>query len=156
MWARSDVLSVTLSVADLAAGDDGGVAGKKKGPRADRPTRRGFTAEYKMAIVAEYEQLTEPGAKGALLRREGLYHSHVIDWTRLRDAGSLNALAAKPSGPKLGKSESDRRTEKLEAENARLAAELAKAKQANEVLGKLAEFLELLSNNSGNDTKQNP
>lgn len=147
---------MTLSVADLAAGDDGGVAGKKNGPRADRPKRRTFTAEYKMAIVAEYEQLTEPGAKGALLRREGLYHSHVIDWTRLRDAGSLNALAAKPSGPKPARSESDRRAEKLEAENARLVAELAKAKQANEVLGKLAEFLELLSNNSGNDTKQTP
>lgn len=147
---------MTLSVADLAAGDDGAVAGKKKGPRADRPKRRTFTAEYKMAIVAEYELLTEPGAKGALLRREGLYHSHIIDWTRQRDAGALNALAAKPSGPKPAKSDSDRRAEKLEAENARLVAELAKARQANEVLGKLAEFLELLSNNSGNDTKQTP
>jgi transposase-like protein len=147
---------VTLSVADLATGDDGAVAGrgKKKGPRADRPKRRNFTAEYKLAIVTEYEQLTEPGAKGALLRREGLYHSHLIDWTRLRDAGSLTALAAKPSGPKPGKSDADRRAEKLEAENARLAAELAKAKQANEVLGKLAEFLELLSKNSGDDSKQ--
>ncbi|WP_405136444.1 transposase [Nocardia sp. NBC_01388] len=147
---------MTLSVADLATGDDGGVAGKKKGPRADRPKRRSFTADYKMAIIAEYEQLTEPGAKGALLRREGLYHSHVLDWTRLRDAGSLNALAAKPSGPKPAKSGSERRAEKLEAENARLVTELAKARQANEVLGKLAEFLELLSTNSGNDAKQTP
>src|SRR3546814_3155211 len=47
-------------------------------------------------------------------------------------------------------------SDKLEAENTRLVAELAKARQANEVLGKLAEFLELLSNNSGNDTKQTP
>lgn len=147
---------MTLSVADLAAGNDGGVVGKKKGPRADRPKRRSFTAEYKMAIIAEYELLTEPGAKGALLRREGLYHSHIIDWTRQRDAGALNALSAKPSGPKSAKSDSDRRADKLEAENARLVAELAKARQANEVLGKLAEFLELLSNNSGNDTKQTP
>ena len=144
-----------MSVADLATEDDGGVAGKK-GPRADRPKRRKFSAEYKAAIIAEYEQATEPGAKGALLRREGLYHSHVIDWTRQRDAGSLNALSAKPSGPKPGKSIEARRAEKLEADNARLAAELAKAKQANEVLGKLAEFLELLSKDSGNDTKQNP
>ncbi|WP_405135594.1 transposase [Nocardia sp. NBC_01388] len=141
---------------DLAAGDDGAVASKKKGPRADRPKRRTFTAEYKQAIVTEYEQSTETGAKGALLRREGLYHSHVLDWTRQRDAGALNALAAKGSGPKPGKSEAERRAEKLEVENARLVAELAKAKQANEVLGKLAEFLELLSNNSGNDTKQTP
>ncbi|MFJ9369420.1 transposase [Nocardia sp. NPDC101769] len=127
---------------------------KKKGPRADRPKRRSFTAEYKAAIVAEYEQLTESGAKGALLRREGLYHSHVIDWTRQRDAGALNALAAKGPGPKPGKSEAERRAEKLEAENARLTAELAKSRQANEVLGKLAEFLELLSKNSGPEDKQ--
>ncbi|MFD3511409.1 transposase [Nocardia sp. NPDC058666] len=147
---------MTLSTADLTTNDDGGVAGKKKGPRADRPKRRTFSAEYKLAIVAEYEQATAPGAKGALLRREGLYHSHILDWTRARDAGLSKTLSPKRPGPKPAKSESERRAEKLEADNQRLVAELAKAKQANEVLGKLAEFLELLSNNSGNDTKQTP
>ena len=79
---------MTLSVADLPT-DDGVVAAKKKGPRADRPKRRSFTAKYKLGIVAEYEALTVSGAKGALLRREGLYHSHIIDWKKLRDAGSV-------------------------------------------------------------------
>jgi transposase len=64
---------VTLSSADLQArGADDVIVGKKKrGPRADRPKRRTFTPEFKLAIVEEYERLSEPGARGALLRREG-------------------------------------------------------------------------------------
>ena len=54
---------MTLSVADLRADDD--VVGRKQGPRAGRPKRRVFSPEYKLAIVAEWEQLTEPGARGA-------------------------------------------------------------------------------------------
>lgn len=92
---------MTLSSADLQAGvaDDGAVGKKKRGPRAGGPKRRSFTAEYKLRVVEEYERLTEPGAKGALLRREGLYHSHIVDWRAARDAGALGAPAAKPSGP---------------------------------------------------------
>ena len=77
---------MTLTMADIRAGsaDDGGV-----GPRADRPRRRVFTAEYKAAILAEYDALAEPGARGALLRREGLYSSHLTEWRRARDAGAL-------------------------------------------------------------------
>lgn len=145
---------MTLSVADMATDTQDGVVAGEKGPRADRPKRRTFTPEYKLAIVAEHELLTEPGARGALLRREGLYSSHITEWKRLRDAGSLNALAARPSGPRSGRSDTERRADKLETDNARLAAELAKARQANEVLGKLAELLELLSKSSDGDTKQ--
>jgi len=76
---------VTLSAADLQA-DNGQVVKKKRGSRDGQAKRRTFTAAYKLAIVEEYEQLTEPGSKGALLRREGLYHSHLIDWARSRDA----------------------------------------------------------------------
>src|SRR4051812_50224765 len=63
--------------------DDGSM-----GPRAQRPKRRTFTAEYKLAMIAEYDAATEPGAKGALLRREGLYSSHIIEWRRARGAGA--------------------------------------------------------------------
>lgn len=143
-----------MSVADMATGAEDGVVARKKGPRADQPKRRSFTAEYKLAVLAEYEMLTEPGARGALLRREGLYSSHIQDWKRVRDAGSLDALAAKPSGPKSGKSEAERRAEKLEADNARLVEELAKARKANEILGKLAGVLELLSTTSDDENKQ--
>src|SRR3954454_18395804 len=53
---------------------------------APRPTRRSFTAEYKARVVAEYEAAPH-GEKSAVLRREGLFHSHVKEWTRARDAG---------------------------------------------------------------------
>ncbi len=142
-----------MSVADLST-DDGGVAAKKKGPRAGRPKRRSFTAEYKMAIVAEYEALTETGAKGALLRREGLYHSHIIDWTRARDTGGLNGLSAKPTGPKPAKTAAEKDNERLAAELAAAKAELAKKDKALQILGKAHELLEMLSDSSDSENKR--
>ncbi|MEV4078088.1 hypothetical protein [Nonomuraea fuscirosea] len=67
---------MTLTVADLR-GDltDDGQAGKGDRPRSDRPKRRSFTPEYKLAMVEAYDAATGPGAKGALLRREGLYQA---------------------------------------------------------------------------------
>ena len=61
---------------------------------APRPTRRSFTAEYKAKVVAEYEAAPH-GEKSAVLRREGLFHSHVQEWTRARDT-------AAPTGPANG------------------------------------------------------
>lgn len=57
--------------------------------------RRQFTAAYKLAIVEEADHATDPGAIGALLRREGLYSSHLVEWRRLRETGALSALANK-------------------------------------------------------------
>lgn len=54
-----------------------------------RRRRRTFSAEYKLAVVAEYERLSAPGAKGALLRREGLHTSHLLAWRRGRSSGAL-------------------------------------------------------------------
>src|SRR5487761_1665370 len=59
---------------------------------AAKPVRRRFTAAYKLAILDEYEQLADPGTKGALLRREGLYSSHIVEWRRARDGGALAGL----------------------------------------------------------------
>jgi len=138
-------------MADLGRGvpDDGRV-GEDSGPRSDRPKRRSFTPEYKLAMVDEYDRLTEPGAKGAFLRREGLYHSHLIEWRRARDTGALNALAARPSGP-VGKSPAEKETERLRWENERLARELAKQKAALEIMGKAHALLELLSESADTD-----
>ncbi len=146
---------MTLSNADLLAGvaDDEVVGKKKQGPRAGGPKRRTFTAEYKLRIVEEYERLTEPGAKGALLRREGLYHSHIVDWRGARDAGALGALAAKPSGP-AGRTAAEKEAERLRAENERLAAELAKSQKALAILGKAHELLELLSGSEGSESRR--
>src|SRR5450759_5169624 len=66
---------------------------------AERPTRRRFTAAYKVAILDELDRATTPGSKGAILRREGLYSSHVTDWRRLRALGGLEALG-RSRGPK--------------------------------------------------------
>jgi len=62
--------------------------------------RRRFTAEYKRRIVREADRCTTPGAIGALLRREGLYSSHLTHWRAARDRGELEGLAPKQRGPK--------------------------------------------------------
>ncbi len=65
---------------------------------AERPKRRRFSAEYKLAIVREADAATKPGEIGALLRREGLYSSLLTEWRRGRDSGALEALAPKRRG----------------------------------------------------------
>ena len=65
-----------------------------------KPKRRNFSAAYKLAILKQYEALEDPGAKGAFLRREGLYSSHIVEWRRARDAGALAELAPKVRGAK--------------------------------------------------------
>lgn len=65
-----------------------------------KPQRRRFTAEYKRRIVREADRCTTPGAIGALLRREGLYSSHLTTWRAARDRGELEALTPRKRGPK--------------------------------------------------------
>ncbi len=85
---------------------------------SERPRRRTFTAQAKLRILQEADQATGAGDIGALLRREGLYSSHLTDWRRQRDAGILNGLAPARRGPKASEANP-------------LAAELAKAQQEN-------------------------
>ena len=66
----------------------------------ERPVRRRFNAEYKLRIVEEANAASEPGAIGALLRREGLYSSHLVDWPRLYRSGALGALAQPRGQPR--------------------------------------------------------
>ena len=68
------------------------------GPRSSQPKRRTFTAAYKLAIIEKYDAATGPGAKGALLRGEGLYDSHISYWRKVRDSGTLKLSAAAVSG----------------------------------------------------------
>jgi transposase len=128
--------------------------GSDPGPRADRPRRRSFTAEYKLAMVAEYDRLPT-GEKGALLRREGLYSSHIIEWRRARDAGTLTGPEPGTApAAKRGKSAEQAEIERLRRQNERLAADLARNKAALEIMGKTHAFLQLLSENADNDPKQ--
>ena len=65
---------------------------RKDGPRSGQPKRRTFTAAYKLAMIEKYDAAAEPGAKGALLRGEGLYDSHISYWRKgagFRRAGGL-------------------------------------------------------------------
>src|SRR6476646_1799223 len=75
------------------AGDGHGASRKDlrapQGPRADHARRRVFIADYKLAVLAEYDRCTEPGEKGALLRWEGLYSLIITDWRRQHREGTL-------------------------------------------------------------------
>jgi transposase len=137
-----------MTQADLGVGmpDDG-----LMGPRSQQPKRRTFTAEYKLAMIAEYDAASEPGAKGALLRREGLYSSHIIEWRRARDAGALAGVADKPRQP--ARSDAEREAERLRVENERLRAELAKTRAALDVVGKAHALLGLISESADTDPR---
>lgn len=139
------------SAALLARAQDGGVGDDDP---AAKPKRRRFTAEYKLAILEEYERLTDPGAKGALLRREGLYSSHLVEWRRARDAGAVKELSPKsrPARRTPEQVENDR----LRRRNERLEGELAKHKLALEIQGKASELLERLLAESNEDPRQQP
>ena len=133
---------------DLVAPHDGVMADDP----AARPRRRRFSPEYKLAILAEYDRLTEPGDKGALLRREGLYTSHIVEWRRARDAGALAGLAQKPrprtSTPELMElARLRRRAEKAEAD-------LARARLVIDIQGKASELLGRLLAEGDEDRKQ--
>src|SRR3990170_306120 len=68
---------------------------------AERAARRRFTAEYKLQVLRHAEACISPGDLGALLRREGLYSSHLTTWRRQREAGQLAGLTAKKRGRKV-------------------------------------------------------
>jgi len=106
---------------------------------SEKAKRRRFSAEYKLAILGEADRCTQPGQIGALLRRERLYSSHLVDWRRQRDAGALQALARtrgrKPADPARVEAE------RLRRENERLRGRLAQAEKIIEIQGKVSELL---------------
>ena len=104
----------------------------------ERPVRRRFSARYKLDILAEIDR-AEPGGIGAILRREGLYSSHLVDWRRARDRGALEALA-RPSG-RPRPNPLAKENERLRRQNARLEGRLATAERIIEIQGKVSELL---------------
>src|ERR1700737_2677587 len=85
---------------------DDGVAsdGSGRPPYHKNIIRRVFSPEYKLAILAEYDACTESGAKGALLRREGLYSSLITDWRRQHRQGLLKRALGRSDGGRGGPS----------------------------------------------------
>ena len=105
----------------------------------ERPVRRRFSAEYKLRIVVEAERATQPGDIGSLLRREGLYSSHLTEWRRLRRAGALQALARPQGRPRPDPLEAE--VERLTRRTVRLEADLARALKVIEIQSKVSELL---------------
>jgi len=135
----------------LVAADAGQVADGEPGrpdPEVpERARRRSFTAGYKLEILAAYDAAV-PGEKGAILRREGLYSSHIVEWRRARDAGALAGLA-RPRG-RPAPDPRDAQIAALRKEKARLEQELARARFVVEVQAKLQALLETISGSEDN------
>jgi transposase len=123
-------------MAETQANGRGAPAGVPDPELVQRPKRRRFRAEYKLRILGQAEACTRPGEIGALLRREGLYTSHLTAWRKQRDAGALEALdrkrGRKPADPR------DARIAALARRAERAEAELEKARKVIEVQGKCA------------------
>jgi transposase len=116
-------------------------------PRAER---RQYAAQYKLRILEEVERCTERGQIGALLRREGLYSSHLSKWRRQRAEGQLQALSPQKRGRKaqeVGVEELAR----LQRENERLHARLEQAEMIIDVQKKLSRLLGLPMENPETD-----
>ena len=103
--------------------------------------RRRFTAEYKLSILAEAEACQEQGGIGALLRREGLYSSHLSKWRQQRQAGALAGLTPKKRGRKPTVTPLAEENRRLQAENARLKRQLHQAETIIDVQKKVSTLL---------------
>ena len=114
----------------------------------ERARRRTFTAKYKLKMLEAYDA-APAGEKGAVLRREGLYSSHIVEWRRARDVGALAGLTQPRGRPKRDRQQ-ERITE-LEREKRRLEQDLAKARFVVDVQSKLSALLETIS--EGADTE---
>lgn len=165
---------MTLTIADTRGlGADDGVVSSSDGPRSDRPRRRVFAPEYKLRMVAEYDRASGPGERGALLRREGLYHSHIIEWRKARDAGTLVAHPAGAQRQEAGRGASEEHAsprrrrrggataeraelERLRRQNEKMAKDLARTQAALDIMGKAHALLELLSESAEPTREQGP
>jgi transposase-like protein len=107
----------------------------------EKAQRRRFTAEYKLGILDEADACQGSGQIGALLRREGLYTSHLSTWRQQRRAGALNGLGPKKRGRKLRRDPQAERIGQLERQVERLSEELRKAHVIIDVQKKIARLL---------------
>lgn len=121
-------------------------------PKSDdpaRPTRRRFTDEYKQRIVQEYDALNDPHEKGALLRREGLYSSHLSIWRNAQRAPKVRRKRGRKPAEPL-----QRENEQLRKQVAKLGNELDKANKIIEVQGKVSALLHQLADKSQADLSE--
>jgi transposase-like protein len=116
----------------------------------ERKARRQYTGRYKLGILKEVDACSSPGQIGAVLRREGLYHSNIRTWRRQRRKGILQGLSPKKRGRKTKKPNPlATRVAELERENRRLTEKLRKAETIIEVQKKISEILGISWGDSG-------
>ena len=105
--------------------------------------RRTYTAEYKRRLLREADACATPGAVGALLRREGLYSSHLVMWRRARERGELTALTPKPRGRKPTPVDPrDRKLAELERQLTQMTGRAQRAEALVDAQKNLAALLE--------------
>ena len=118
----------------------------------ERPTRRRFSGAYKLAILNELDQAAGPGAKGAIMRREGLYSSSITEWRRQRAANNSESLARargpQPADPLVA--ENERLRNKVD----HLQVRLARAEKVIAVQGNVSALLRELSLESADPKPQ--
>ena len=112
-----------------------------------KPKRRQFTAAYRLRVLEEADRCTEPGAVGRLLRREGLYSSHLTAWRKARRNGALHGLTSKKRGAKRARNPLEGQVRQLEGKVARLEHELHQAHTILDVQEKVAGLLGFNLNN---------
>ncbi len=131
---------------------DRGARGPVGGPDpevSERAKRRRFTAEYKLRVLREADACKGDGDLGALLRREGLYSSHLATWRRQRDKIAKAGMKARKRGPKP--QGADPKVKQLERENARLKRRLEEAETIIDFQKKLSELLGISLNSPDSD-----
>ena len=148
------MIKTSSSSAALAASERSGEAANAAGAPAPgprppvpdseviaRPRRRYFTGEYKRSILDQADAAEDSGTVGLLLRREGLYSSHLTTWKRQRRQGSIDALTPKKRGPKVVVNPLVKENRELQAANVRLTKKLKNAELIIEVQKKVAALL---------------
>ena len=136
---RATEVSSTDALANAAANSDPEVL--------ERPQRRRFTAKYKLQVLQQADACTEPGEIGALLRREGLYSSHLSSWRRLRESGALAGLTPRKRGRKADPTKQQiRRVAELEREIQCLRERLTQAETIIDVQKKVSSLLGIAPN----------
>ena len=145
---------MTLTTASLnGRAHTGGVTDDDIDPAA-KPTRRTFSAEYKAEIVAEYDSWPKGSEeRGAILRREGLYTSHISEWRKQAEAGARDGLARKS---RKRRSAEEIELDRLRRQNERLAIDLRRTQTALEITGKVHALLEQLSESADTETRSKP
>ncbi len=128
---------------------------KSNGPDPEvvpRAKRRRFSAEYKLRILEEADACNESGQIGSLLRREGLYSSHLTTWRHQREQGQLEALSPKKRGRKPSVDEAlAKELDTLKQENQRLQSRLQQAETIIDVQKKLSGLLGLMAHENQTD-----